>query len=263
MKKGYWVIRTYTAGVIGEKIKYWVSGEKPTKSHRRLKTEIRKQQQNEASAVRRMARIIHANFTSRDVLVGLDYSELGLAGIRRGTDPQAAGDYEEQVYQAAHHQLRLWLRRVRSACQKAGIPFRYIAVTSGMDGKTGETRRIHHHVILNREALELALSKWKLGGTHHEHLYGVPDQTALAAYLLGQVRRLPDEKKYIPSRNLLIPQPKDRIARGGAELAPPRGGQLLHRSEYKPGRPQYIRYILPGWPPEGGQSAKPSGRMIS
>ena len=47
-------------------------------------------------------------------------------------------------------------------------------------------------------------------------------------------------------RNLAIPQPKDRIAPGGAELAVPRGGQLLHRNEWRPGRPQYIRYILPG-----------------
>ena len=28
MTEGYWVIRTYTAGVVGEKIKYWVPGEK-------------------------------------------------------------------------------------------------------------------------------------------------------------------------------------------------------------------------------------------
>lgn len=234
---GYWVIRTYVAGIIGEKIKYWVPGEKPAKSERRLHSEIRKQQQNEASAEKRMARLIHANFTSRDCLVGLDYSAEGLAAL--------AGGDENELFQAAQRQLRLWLRRVREACGRVGIPFRYIAVTSDMDGKTGEAKRVHHHVILNREAVELALARWKLGGTHHEHLYGVADQTALAAYLLNQVRRLPDEKKYIPSRNLTVPQPRDRIAKGGAELAVPRGGQLLHRSEYKPGRPQYIRFLIP------------------
>jgi hypothetical protein len=34
MTEGYWVIRTYTAGAVGEKIKYWVPGEKPTRSQR-------------------------------------------------------------------------------------------------------------------------------------------------------------------------------------------------------------------------------------
>ncbi|MBD5151272.1 MAG: hypothetical protein HDT16_01975 [Oscillibacter sp.] len=262
-KKGYWVIRKYEAGAVGESIKYWVPGDKPTKSERRLKSEIRKQQQNEASAEKRMARQIHANFTSGDYLIGLDYSAEGLAmtvyGLNReapqsGTSgPRLANgepaeddkEYANKLYHAAHHQLRLWIGRVREACRKAGAPFRYIAITSDMDGKTGEAKRVHHHVIINAEALEIALKKWTRGGTHHEHLYNVVDQTALAAYLLNQVRRLPDEKKYIPSRNLITPMPKDRIARSGAELAVPRGGQLLHRNEYRPGRPQYIRYILP------------------
>lgn len=242
--KGYWVIRTYTAGAVGEKIKYWVPGEKPTKSERRLRSEIKKQQQNEAGAEKRLARSIHANFDNGDYLLGLDYSEEGLTAIAYGLD-ESAQDYEDKLYHAAHHQLRLWIERVRRACKAAGVPFRYIAITSDMNGKTKEAVRVHHHVILNAEAIEIAMEKWTKGGTHHEHLYGVVDQTALAAYLLNQVRRLPDEKKYIPSRNLVIPQPRDRIAKGGAELAVPRGGQLLHRNEYKPGRPQYIRYIVP------------------
>lgn len=242
--KGYWAIRTYKAGAVGEKIKYWVPGKKPTKSSRRLRSEIRKQQQNEHSAEKRMARLIHANFNSGDYLVGLDYAEAALGLIAMGLGPEDP-EYENQLYHAAHHQLRLWIARVREACRKTGVLFRYIAITSDMDGKTGEAKRIHHHVILNREALEIALAKWTHGSTNREHLYNTVDQTGLAAYLLNQVRRLPDEKKYIPSRNLIVPQPKDRIAKGGAELAVPRGGQLLQRSEYRPGRPQYIRYILP------------------
>lgn len=256
-KQGYWVIRSYRAGMIGEKIKYWVQGQKPTKSERRLRSEIRKQQANEASAVKRVARLLNEprNFAGgRDCLVGLDYSEDSMAFLTVGLD--AGGEeYENELYQRAHHQLRLWLRRVRRACAAAGIPLRYIAVTSDMDGKTGEAVRLHHHVVINAEAVTVALDKWQLGGTNHERLYDVPDQTALAEYLLGQVRRLPDEKKYIPSRNLVIPQPKDRIAKSGAELAVPRGGQLLHRSEYKPGRPQYIRFIVPEYRPHAASRA--------
>ena len=71
------------------------------------------------------------------------------------------------------------------------------------------------------------------------------DYLGLAHYLLAQVRYVPDEKKYCPSRNLTLPQPKDRAALSGAELSVPRGGQLLFRAGWALGMPQYIRYILP------------------
>lgn len=239
--EGYWVIRTYRAGMVGEKIKYWVPGARPSKSERRVKSEIRKQQSNEASAEKRAARIINENFTKQDALLTLSYSDNGLKKACKDID---ASD-PNQVFHAAHHQLRLWLRRVRRACKDAGVEVKSCVVTADVDGKTGEAVRVHHHVIISGQAVEIALGKWTLGNSHWEHLYDNMDQTALAAYLLRQVRRLPDEKKYIPSRNLVIPQPQDRIAKGGAEVSVPRGGQLLHRSEFKPGMPQYIRYILP------------------
>lgn len=232
MQKGYWVTRTYEAGEIGEKIKFFVPGEKPSRSERRIKAELRKQKWNDGNAVKCVARAIHASFRGgRDFLVGMDYSDANLPADRTG----------------ANHQLRLWLERVRRACKKEGVEFRYIAVTSDMDGETGEVVRLHHHVIVNAEALEIAIGKWTAGGTYKAKLYGVKDQTGLAQYLMDQVRRdVPDEKKYIPSRNLIRVQPKDRVSsKGSAEVKLPKGGMLLLRSEYKPGQPQYIRYILP------------------
>lgn len=233
---GYWVIRTYLAGMVGEKIKYWVPGEKPSRAKRRLRSDIRQQQRNEASAEKRMARLVHANFGQGGKLVRLSYDDTHLAAL--------GGGDEDALFKAAHHELRLWLRRARRACAAAGVELRYIALTSDVDGKTGELVRVHHHVILNAEAAEIARGKWTAGQTHREWLDRRPDKTELVKYLLGQVRRLPDEKKYIPSRNLEIPQPADRIARSGAELAVPKGGMLLRRSEWCPGMPQYIRYIV-------------------
>ena len=231
MQKGYWVTRTYESGGIGEKIKFFVPGKKPSRSERRIKAELRKQKWNDTNAVRSLARAIHANFKGgRDYLIGLDYAD----------------EFLPEDLAAARHQIRLWLERVRRACKKVGIEFRYVAVTSDMDGETGEIVRLHHHVIVNKEALEIALSKWTAGGTYKSKIYGVKDQTGLAEYLLNQVRReVPEEKKYIPSRNLVRVLPKDRICVSSAEVKLPKGGMLLHRSEYKPGQPQYIRYILP------------------
>lgn len=243
MKTGYWVTRTYQSGMIGEKVRFFVPGEKPSVSQRRLKAELKKQKWNDQNAVKRLARIIHANFKGgKDYLVGLDYSDKYLPEDRAG----------------ATKQLRLWLERVRRACKKAGVEFRYVCIASNLDGKTGEIVRWHHHAIINAEAMEIALGKWTAGDTYKEHLDGRPDKTELAGYLMDQVcREVPDEKKYIPSRNLVHPQPKDRICAGTAEVQPPRHALLLHRDTYVPGRPQYIRYILPEYAKDdgGGEAA--------
>ena len=157
MANGYWVIRTYTAGAVGEKIKYWVPGEKPTKSERKIKSDIKQVQRNEANAEKALARLIHANFTPRDYLLQFSYTEEALEKLRAGELT------EEELFEAADHQLKLWAKRTRRACKALGIPFRYIPFTSDLDGKTGEVVRVHHHIIVNAEAAEIALEKWSAG----------------------------------------------------------------------------------------------------
>lgn len=242
MGEGYWVIRTWECGSIAEKVKYWISGQRPTKSERRLKAETNKKAVNESQATKRMARLINLNWPKGKggVLVRLGYSDDGVEYIGGEGDGE---EWADKLYHAAHHQLRLWMRRVRRTCKQEGMSFRCIAVTSDMDGKTGEYKRVHHHVIMDERVVALALAKWELGSTHHKRLWRVHDQSGLAEYLMNQVRRLPDAKKYIPTRNLLQPQAKDRIAKSGAELAVPRGARLLYRREFRIGGAQYIRYI--------------------
>lgn len=67
----------------------------------------------------------------------------------------------------------------------------------------------------------------------------------IAEYLIAQVRGTLNAKKFVSSRNLIRPQPKDRIAVSDAEIRVPRNCKLIQRAEYKRGAPQYIRYILP------------------
>jgi len=247
MKDGYWSLRKYTAGPIGESIKYWIPEKKPTRSEKRLKTDIGKQKQNEHNAEKMFARLIHANYRSgTDILLGLDYSEEGYAKMSAHSLSFLDETEEmDRILSEAVYQIGLFLRRVKRACAAAGIPFRYLAVTSDMDGKTGEHVRVHHHLIVNAEALTVCKAKWYLGGVDYETLWDREDQSDLAEYLMKQVRRLPDAKKYIPSRNLKRPKPKDRVAVNGSELRVPKGAVLLYRSPYRPGLPQYIRYVLP------------------
>ena len=213
-----------------------------------------KQAQNEAAAEKRLAHVIKANFGAGGLLLDLGYSPAGMARImayleKWGTGPDALSEEERQaaVRTAADREMQLVLRRVQRAMKQDGLELKYIGVTSDMDGDTGETVRVHHHLVVPGCAKEYLLAKWKaLGGVDWTVMRDQPDYTPIAEYLLRQVRRVPDAKKYRPSRNLVRPEPKDRIVNSGAELRVPKGGELLHRNEFKPGQPQYIRYVLPG-----------------
>ena len=217
---GYWIVRTYEAGNVGEKTKFFVPGARPTRSQRRLRDAARKQAQNEYSAEKALARLLNANFTEGDLLVGLDYSDEGLArleawALRQGLPMETEEERLDTMRAAAEHELQLMIRRVKRELDKLGLPLRYVAVTSGM------------------------------GGVDWKPLSPQMDYTPLASYLIRQVRRVPDHKKYISSRNLVRVQPKDRIAMSEAEVRVPKGGVLLFREAYHPGLSQYIRYILP------------------
>ena len=91
------------------------------------------------------------------MLSGLDYFPRGYERMLEGKVKNNKGLNEmDRIWSLADHQGELFLRRVRNACTVAGVPFRYLFVTSDMDGKTGETARVHHHIIVNIEALRSA-----------------------------------------------------------------------------------------------------------
>lgn len=257
MQEGYWVVRTYEAGAVGEKTKFFVQGSRPTgKIRRKDRDAARKQEQNEYSAQKAMARLINANFTAGDLLMGLDYSEEGMEKILAwGRSEGLPVDSEDDtvrmdaVWEAASHELDNALRRVKRRLKKQGVELKAIYATSDMDGETGEAVRVHHHLIVNAGTQEAFLDAWEkcgLGGVSWTHLWQEQeDRTPIAEYIIRQVRRIPDTKKYRSTRNLVRPQPRDRIALSDAELRVPAGGKPLFRNEYQPGRPQYIRYSLP------------------
>ena len=260
MQEGYWVTRSYTAGVVGEKIKFFVPGKRPTgKTRRAERREIRKQEQNAFSALKTLARLINANFREHDLLLGLDYSQEGyekmLAWGRkkgRGVDSEEETEAMDAIWEAADHALELCLRRVKRKLEKQGLELKAVYITSDMDGKTGETARVHHHLVVNREAREAFLDAWEkygMGGVSYEGLWAKSkqqDRTPIAEYFIRQVRRIPDAKKYRSTRNLVRPKPRDRAALSDSQLQAPRGAEVLYVQEFRKGQPQYIRYILPG-----------------
>ena len=263
MREGYWVVRTYKAGAVGEKTKFFVPGTRPTgKLRRRGRDSIRKQEQNAYSAQKTLARLLNANFRAGDLFLGLDYSGEGLDrvldwGRANGlaVDAEDPGEQMAAMWEAASHELDNCIRRVKYRLKKQGIELKAVYATSDMDGQTGEAVRVHHHLVVNKEAREAFLAAWEqygLGSVDWTPLWeDQEDRTAIAEYIIRQVRHVPDAKKYRSTRNLVRPRPKDRVAASDAELRVPKGGKLLFRQEFRPGRPQYIRYTLPAKQREG------------
>lgn len=267
MKEGYFVVRTYVAGDIGEKTKFFVPGKRPDKKlSRRQRNALKKQEQNEYSALKALRRRIHANFKAGDLLLGLDYSKEGLErvlawGRKKGLPVDSENEKEraDAIWESASHELEIALRRVKRRLEKQGVELKAVYVTSDMNGKTGEMVRVHHHLIVNagvRDAFLEAWEKYGMGGVSWSPLWERQiDRTELAEYLLRQVRRIPDAKKYRCTKNLILPAPKDRIVSSDNELQVPRGGKLIFRQEYRNDlrdrddylgyQPQYIRYITP------------------
>lgn len=256
---GQWVMHTYEAGPIGEKIKFFVPGGKSSeKITRREKNAMKREKQNAYSAVKTLARLLNANFYTGGVLLGLDYSDDSLEKLydtaretfAQGKGPNPDSDVElermDAVWQAASHELEKCMRRVKRMLKLHGIELKWCAITSDMDGSTGETVRVHHHLVINEEAVDAFKEKWeKLGGVEFDPLWtNQKDRTAIAEYFIRQVRRIPDAKKYRSSRNLKRPVPVKRNCTE-AEIRLPAGCRLLHRSEYAPGQAQYIRYEIP------------------
>ena len=239
MSEGYWVIRTYTAGNIGEKIKYWVSGSKPVRSKRKIKADINRLEKNDKQSEKNLARILNTNFGKQGgMLVGLDYSDTAYEKIFSGCKD------EKEIIETAKHQVSLCLRRVQREAKKKGVNVKAVVVTADLDGQTKKSVRVHHHIIVNKEAAELFSSKWKHGSSvDYEYLYSdQKDRTALAHYLMEQISHIPGGKAYITTKNLEKVKCVDRIAKNGSEISLPRNSELLYRSAHAKGLSQYLRY---------------------
>lgn len=252
-ERGYFMVRIIKSGRVTEKVKFWVSpNTKIRKGRKKGATTARKQDVNERDGEKRLARKINCNFSKGDFLLGFTYDELGIQMLLEKAED--ATDMN-QVWAAANNELSNLMKRIKRELDKMAIKPKYIALTADIDGATGEIARIHHHVVISGEGISVqdkqiyigkrpAEEIWKYGAVDYKGLWDQEDYTPLAQYLWKQVRRQPAAKKYKPSRNLsnpvLVLEEKQYTDK---ELATPKGAKLLHRNQYEPGMPQYMRYI--------------------
>lgn len=237
-RQGKWMIRKYVSGGVIEKSKFWVPAQTKRRTPKKAGSSPRKRDENERSAVKQLARLINCNFSHGDLWLTLNYSAEGFEIL--GED----GEDIEALKKKADGELVRFLRRMRTECKKQGIEFKYIALTSDMDGKSGELVRPHHHIIMPRLCYELCCKHWKLGSVDYQLLRNQKDFTSLAVYLCRQIRRKENENRWKASRNLARPVITEEETFEKGILRVPAGAHLLDSGHYddESGN-HYIRYI--------------------
>lgn len=273
-ENGYWGTKTYHSGRIGEKVKFFVPYARGQRTER---SSPEKTASNANNVTRTVARYINDNFRHGDGWLSPSYDgeryERVLARARRRMKMDPSLSERDAIWFSAQHEGELLMDRVRREAKKRGLELRYLLTTSDVDSKTGELVRIHHHLIVCRECVEIVKEKWGSAEfmdperpEYKDRLWDMTDYTPLAEYMMGQVRHIPNAKRYTPSRNLIKRKPKTRRVVSGARIRPPKGCELLYADPYTGKHDcQYIRYLLPPekwtgvWAGKSREDVEPSG----
>lgn len=156
--------------------------------------------------IRKVARLLNANYTCVDHYVTLTYSDEALARLKQGMPTGLSDDAQAAyIYEQACKELEKFIRRCRYACKAAGVELHFVGVTSDRDHLNTVDRRIHHHLVVNGEAIEIVKQAWRNGHTKEPHLYNQKDYKPLAIYMIRQARRMKGKACYKVSRNLKKP----------------------------------------------------------
>ena len=247
-----------------ERTKYPVRSDHST--GRQARREAARGARRSDNAERQTARLLNNNFIAgADLHIVLEYSDAELQRLSEKAETAAhahtddtgtCADFDtmlrDEMFRLGQKDLRLFVRRVQRELAKTGTALRYLGATSDMNGETGEPARLHHHFVCNVEAADACRRKWR-GTVWDCELYNVNgDLSALASYIIRQVRPVEGTQRYVPSRNLIPPETSEPVPLVGNaaryaenEMRLPRGCILLYRSTYVRGACQYIRYLRP------------------
>lgn len=169
-----------------------------------------------------------------------------IAEEENGTGESGNAEALNRLRDAADKQMSLWLRRVKRKFCADGKKIKALLVTSDIDHETGELVRVHHHIVLAAEGIswDLLRREWKNGSVDIRQLRAQADYTPVATYLMRQVRRQPDRKKYRVTQGMEMPVTEERVVLSHAEIKAPAGATVLERSEFSSDcLGQYIRYV--------------------
>lgn len=242
--KGKWMIQEIISGNVHEMSKYWAPEQTKKRGKKNAVTTPRKRDENNRAASRTLARLINCNFTHGDLWLSAGYSEAGFKALCAKYGITDLTDID-RIKAASDHELDLFLRRMGHEAKKNGTEFFCIAMSSDLNGKTGEIVRPHHHIIMPRTSYELCIKHWHFGDVDYQLLRNQDDYTALAVYLCRQVRRQAFEHRWKTKGKLKKPVfLPEKETHKKEELRAPRGALTLDIGHYdRDSGNHYIRFI--------------------
>lgn len=177
-------IKKYKRGNFG------APGEKREKKKKLTPEDVRRQ--NERNRWRRVQRLILNNFREGDWHMILKYRP----------------EERPETYEEAKAHRKKFLDKMRAAYKKAGIPFKWIAVTER--GKRGKV--LHHHLVIEDihrdgiDTVKLVKKLWTYGSEFFSALYDDGEYEKLAEYIVkAETKEEGGWCTYSRSRNLKTP----------------------------------------------------------
>jgi len=161
----------------------------------------RKEQKNlnHANTRKHVSRLIHANFTSKDIWVTFNYDHKHMPA---------------DLNEATKH-LKNYFKRLRRHIKKNNLPdLKYIYVTERVENEVTGKVHSHHHIIMNFRDRDTAEKLWTLGGrTQSRRLQPDVDGSleGLAKYIAKPETKDGNRKgakTYATSQNLVRPKPE-------------------------------------------------------
>ena len=240
---------------------------KPRGVRRAGASSLAKIKANEKSSVRRLARGIAANFSAGDAFATLKYDAAHYPGSLNAAEnvPGSEG------YTRAEDDREKFLRKLKRLYRKqTGKTLKAYWETANWhpadDG--GHASRLHQHMVLPSDAVELARRLWpEFGGegtVNIKDLDSDPDRTRLAEYMVGNVHgKLPGAKGWSGTRGMDKPVLSEPEEIGSVdEIQPPPGAVIKEVREVTDEDGlvigKYLRYVLPVAPKiRGGQIVLP------
>ena len=228
MAQPKWYIRKTESGNIVEEsifLKFPPSISK-TKAKSKAKSKEKKNIENMSRRIRDLGRLVNANYTANDFTLVLTYDDESYAML--SSNGAECDSKYDSIRKSAEQELKKYIKRCEYHCSKQGIALRTIYATSDMDSNTCNHVRVHHHVIVNNDAVEIMIRQWTHGLVKCKSLVENVDHTSLAAYIIHQSRTHDGAHTYGRTRNLIKPSVSERIlVDPNADLIAPKGSRII------------------------------------
>lgn len=194
-----------------------------------------RQKMNDRSAAQKFRRLIAANFSPKDYVVTLTYSDSSLPST-----PEAARD----------RCLKPFIRKLRADLREVGTDLKYMYVTEGLHGD----KRLHHHIIVpdSPDLKQIVRKRWAEGHVDYERIAS-RGYDVWGSYLTKEPRktgrRRVGDRMWTPSLNLTKPTVITYEVEDDFRFEPPAGVIVKHNEDWQTEWfcCQYLSYYKPDY----------------